>query len=752
MKKRILLVISIVLVICGITGGLFIRHIFFNEDSVTTYYTRQEAADMIAKLDCEYRVDLQDQAYNKQGYTVGDAKTALEALQIDEISLSYDILKMKEDRILSMDQFSELYEYIIQAKAIQTVSIESVMIIAIPQDDLNTVLTQNGSYTVEGVNELRSKQIYDALSNEEEKIVKVYLQNGTIFAYCGESTDTITLHNVWIEGVTESAIRIFVENYHKQYTCSITDESKLENITNSVADIDINNLGISNLYIKSDVITAKVLAIDDKGIEIEGYGVLPRSSFYKIYKVYGELSVERTSRILVGYTTTNFVIADGVIEAALITEPIKAENIRVVLGNDDYSSLIHSTASLTSDTDYTLYFNNQTKNFPAGEVLELNLESGYLAGGRVRIEANGENSKIRILSIQRSYGNPSYRGVIEIAPYSNEGLTIVNELPLEEYLYAVVPSEMPISYGEEALKVQAMCARGYAYAKILDGSYAQYGAHLDDSTMTQVYNSSPEAEESIFAVKDTYGMVPFYDNQVISAFFFSTSCGTTCSNVDVWGGEALPYLQDRMETVENTMANLSTEADFRNFIDTGAGYNTFEQDYPFYRWSIQWTPEQISTAINANLEARIDANADNITVKQVDGSYISQNITSIGDVQSIEVSERGNSGIVKELTIAGSENTIKVRGQTNARALITPQEVGIKKQDGSESLNWALLPSPFYYIITNETGDYIMYGGGFGHGVGMSQNGTKAMTDAGYQAEDIIKHYYTGVEIRNIYQ
>ena len=95
---------------------------------------------------------------------------------------------------------------------------------------------------------------------------------------------------------------------------------------------------------------------------------------------------------------------------------------------------------------------------------------------------------------------------------------------------------------------------------------------------------------------------------------------------------------------------------------------------------------------------------------------------------------------------------MKVTGQTNARALMTPNQVVIERQDGAKSEGWSLLPSPFYYIVQVEAGNYVIHGGGFGHGVGMSQNGTKAMTERGYSAEDIIRHYYTGVDIVNIYQ
>ena len=80
-----------------------------------------------------------------------------------------------------------------------------------------------------------------------------------------------------------------------------------------------------------------------------------------------------------------------------------------------------------------------------------------------------------------------YAGTIEVRSTEN-GYTVVNELPLEEYLYAVVPSEMPSSFSPEALKTQAVCARSYVYMQLMRADLAAYGAHINDSTSYQVYN------------------------------------------------------------------------------------------------------------------------------------------------------------------------------------------------------------------------------------------------------------------------
>lgn len=769
--KKIGIIIAIVLAVAGITGGVLIHQIFFRVVQPDTYYNRQEANSMLERMNNGNPVlDLEENG--TKGFTVGDAKYVLqellgmseeqiqgEVMNESDAEATLDFLTDKRDkRILSRKEFQCFYEYLIHKTGTDAVRVENLLVLdtVLEETEEGTgqlwLITQEEKLLVQGFDTLRQEQLVNQLQNSEDTIIRVYISDGVIFDYTGEGTEAVLLSNVWIEESSESELKVFMNGYHKAFSCNLNLKEEEKPVASTLADIYITSQGVTDIIMKSDVITAKVLAVAENEVEVSGYGKLKLSEHYRIYKIYGELAVEPTSQILVGYSTTNFVVADGVIEAALITEPIHAENIRVVLGNSDYTSLIHDTVILTADCPFTMKFNDQEKVFEAGEEVTLTMTCGYMASGRVLLSPNEENGKLQVLSITRNGIQPSYRGTIEVAPYGDSGLTIVNELSLEEYLYTVVPSEMPTSYGEEALQVQSICARGYAYAKMMDGTYAKYGAHLDDSTMTQVYNAVAESEESILAVKDTYGMVPFYNGEVIAAYFFSTSCGTTCNNSDVWDGEPLPYLQDKLECENAPEVDFSDETAFRSFIDDSSKYDTYEKDYSMYRWSIVYTPEEMTEAIQATLTQRYEVNPDKILTLQSDGSYSSQPITSIGDVKDITVTARGKSGIVKEITIVGSNATIKVSGQTNARALMTPIAVTIRRQDGSESVEWSLLPSPFYYVTKDGEGNFLIVGGGFGHGVGMSQNGTKAMTELGYSAEEIIQHYYTDVEIVNIYQ
>ena len=102
------------------------------------------------------------------------------------------------------------------------------------------------------------------------------------------------------------------------------------------------------------------------------------------------------------------------------------------------------------------------------------------------------------------------------------------------------------------------------------------------------------------------------------------------------------------------------------------------------------------------------------------------------------------------LEIVGTEATIKVTGQTNIRNLITPVNQDIVKQDGSVLNGWTSLPSPFYYVQHIED-RFVIYGGGFGHGAGMSKNGANILAKEGYNYKYILAHYYSYVDYKSIY-
>ena len=131
----------------------------------------------------------------------------------------------------------------------------------------------------------------------------------------------------------------------------------------------------------------------------------------------------------------------------------------------------------------------------------------------------------------------AYRGTIQVDAVDGK-LRAVNVVGLEQYLYGVVPAEMPQNWSPEALKAQAVAARSYALAT--RNVAAPYDAYAD--TRSQMYlGLSAESASTTAAVNATKRQVLMFDGKVATTYFYSTSGGKTESSLD-WIGTSLPYL------------------------------------------------------------------------------------------------------------------------------------------------------------------------------------------------------------------
>ena len=143
-----------------------------------------------------------------------------------------------------------------------------------------------------------------------------------------------------------------------------------------------------------------------------------------------------------------------------------------------------------------------------------------------------------------------YRGIIMIQN-KNGKLTVINNVPLEDYIKGVVPSEMPSSWATEAHKAQAIAARSYALANL--GKRARYGYDLKDTPEDQAYGgASKETPDTNYAVDETKGIVLTYNMKVINAYYSASAGGQT--NVNSWGS-SLPYLRSVPSFDDNVKKN-----------------------------------------------------------------------------------------------------------------------------------------------------------------------------------------------------
>ena len=457
-------------------------------------------------------------------------------------------------------------------------------------------------------------------------------------------------------------------------------------------------------------------------------------------------------------------------EEQVIPVPVYNGNIRVLLKTDGFAGDIHESVSLSSDHELAVKGTRIQEDQELEEDYEGGIELSFtwegeqlLFNGEVLAEVptyfrirnqEGQEAPISVESLNRGDGIPSYEGTLEIWPVE-QGFVLVNELPLETYLNYVVPSEMPSRYEKEALKAQAVCARTYAYKHLQSYGYPEYMAHVDDSVRYQVYNNTGAVDSTNQAVAETADQILTCEGQPITAYYFSTSCGYTGNEEVWWEGavELTPYLRGKTVNETGELRNMADEETFTAFI-LDKDESCYDSSVSWYRWETEMDLDTLSQNLNEVLKSRYEANPEAIRTKR-GRNYISKPIDSIGTIEGIDVLERNEGGAIQRLCIRGSRRTIEIETEYNVRALLNPKGGAIIRQDGSMVEGGSLLPSA-YFIITpifgeeGELSGFRFQGGGYGHGVGMSQNGANGMAKQGKSYEEVLHFFYTDVELTAI--
>lgn len=564
-----------------------------------------------------------------------------------------------------------------------------------------------------------------SLDSYIDQEIKAVVRGKEIIRIDGVSSQDVIYRNVWILAADEESVSGYVGSINREFEVKKNLKKPAE-MNNQVADLHLSGGKLKKVVLKKERISGKVLEVGDTFVEIEGYGEVPMDENFNVYKIYGDFKRQNMSDILVGYDVQEFVVAEGRLCAALTVRQFEAETIRVLLMDTGFQNLFHDEITLTVQGAAVLTYNTDKETkMSAGETLTITRDDKRLASGRIIIQPTEENRGIAVPTIERGQGVPVYAGRLEIK-LEEDGLVLVNELYLEDYLKYVVPSEMPASYEKEALKAQAVCARTYAYRQIRSNSYKQYGAHVDDSTRFQVYNNIATSPNTDMAVNETYGKLLMYQGAAMEAFYFSTSCGHTTDGT-IWGADlsSVPYLKGVAVKEGGGTMDLTSNVDFAEFIKNNNALS-YEKEFPLYRWQLKITSTQLAVKVD-----------------------------SVGTITKITMKERGTGGIGKTMEIEGTEGTKTISGESQIRSVMGHPDVVITKHDGKTLTGWNTIPSAFITVERSEPDEngvtvFSVYGGGYGHGVGMSQNGAQGMAKAGKNYKDILKFFFDGVEVADM--
>ena len=651
--------------------------------------------------------------------------------------------------------------------------VEDIMLLGMGEqiaDEERIAIGDNMVYTGEKLLENHYPNISGYLFSN----VKAFCYRDSLLAVIDFAKESGNLKNVYFSDVSGGKVHLFYNGYHMFYPTGIfrNFEGKYEEGKNLriIADIALEIGSIRILHEKEDYIHGKLLQVSDGSMEVEGYGKYQTDENMQVYKVFGELQTMERDDLRIGYSFSDFVIEDGKIVACLMIKEEDMDYIRVLLKNSDMAGRYHEEVSGYSNQDiewieYEDGVEKDRKVIGKGERFRIQKEDIERSGKRIKLIPSVLSGEITLESMKRSNGTPAYFGSLEITGDEN-GLLVVNEVLLEDYLCKVIPSEMPSSYPKEALMAQAVCARTYAYAKMLNAGLPEFGAHVDDSAGFQVYNNITEQASTTDAVKATHNQIAVYDGEPIGAYYYSTSCGMG-SDAGVWHGtaETPEYLQAKeigisaqenidgitFADIEFTPQSLMKEDVFEKWI-TDVKDSHYESEEGWYRWSYEVDEIDVSH-MEEVLKTRYANNPD-LILTQTGNTFESQEIDDLGEIKDIQIVKRLSGGVADELLITGSKSTVKVISELNIRYVLADGVPKVKRQTADEADAKITLPSAFIMLEPKLKEDvvtgYKVIGGGFGHGVGMSQNGAKNMAGVGMTCEDILTFFYPGITVKTL--
>lgn len=274
----------------------------------------------------------------------------------------------------------------------------------------------------------------------------------------------------------------------------------------------------------------------------------------------------------------------------------------------------------------------------------------------------------------------------------NTKLKTIEEMALEDYVCGVVAGEMPVSFEMEALKAQAVAARTFALTKIISNCNQAKGADICDSIHCQVYISK---RDKIMAWGKDTGEENW--NKIEQA-------------VKSTEGMILSYDKKLVMNPQYFAVSSGKTEDYQSVFGS----------YIPYLVSVDSPGEEIAPKFETSKIIKYDD-----FVSLINSNFSDIKLTKTNLKSKIKISSRNSTGSVNELNIAG----VKVKG-TDFRKALSLNSTNFTISYGSSAVT----------IICK----------GYGHGVGMSQWGANVFAKNGYRYEDILKHYYTGVEIKNI--
>ena len=416
-----------------------------------------------------------------------------------------------------------------------------------------------------------------------------------------------------------------------------------------------------------------------------------------------------------------------------LTSPIKYKNFVKLYSENGFS--LYSKDDKLNEIEYFATENINIKLGDEKDIDILDMEDNLLFSfnqeeNLIITSRDGYERKVRV-------EDKNYRDYIDFKIKEKE-LIVINHVRIDNYLYGVVPSEMPASFPMEALKAQAIAARSYTFKTL--NKHMSEGYNLCDTTHCQVYGGIDwEHKNTNIAVDETNGMIITYNGNIIDAVYHSNSGGYTEDAVEAWGNN-FPYL-------------VAVEDDF-------------SQGSPNSNWSFTMTSDQLNSKLKdsdihignvIDMEIIETSPSGRVSKLKVIGT-LGEEVLSKSKIRQVLGSTELKStwfNIKKHGNIGNDKIVYAIDGINKNSQVIDISKSHIMNGNLKRSANRGITSRAIarnhiaqigHRDISNE-GKFIIEGKGYGHGVGMSQWGAKKMAELDYSFEEILKHYYRGVNI-----
>ena len=417
--------------------------------------------------------------------------------------------------------------------------------------------------------------------------------------------------------------------------------------------------------------------------------------------------------------------------------------VRVGIATTGFGTYDYNEISIFGTDDIQIFNNGMpVAKFGANEDVKVTYKNGfytiYDSDGSILDEVSGpvtftcDGGLLGVTGLKRAGKQALYHGALQLTTKNNDKFNLVNLIEVEQYLRGVVPNEMPVRFGLEALKAQSVAARNYV---LTPRTKSSVNYDVVDSVASQVYyGANTETEISDRAVEETTGIVALSGWDLILALYSSTAGGYTESYAYAFSdpktkefpSEDRVYLRAKPDILSQQSLE-SEEAAAEFYKSTPDSYDIRS---PYFRWTREWEPEELRKALESTLAVQSSTGFVKPAFNKGD---------KLGDILAINVKKRGQSGKIVEVDIVTNSGTYKIYKELVIRRLFT--------KDGKALPSANVVFEPQF----DDEGKLISikaFGGGYGHGVGMSQFGAGFMGgEMKLPFYKILQHYYNGITL-----